>query len=94
MSALPQLKLEPDPQDAAHLRLVFEPEPATWSFDVSKGTREQLREQLTQQITLFMSTAQPDDRFDETAQQTLRTSIRHLLLQWIGFRGLRIPTSG
>lgn len=94
MSALPQLKLEADPHDPAQLHLVFDPAPSAWSFDASKGTREELRAQLTQQIDLFMSNAAPDARFDDAAQQTLRTNIRHLLLQWIGFRGLRIPAGG
>lgn len=91
MTALPQLKLEPNPDDPDHLRLIFQPDSSTWSFDETRGTKDQLRDQIMQQVTLFLTSAQPDDRFTETAQQTLRTNIRHLLLQWIGFRGLRIP---
>ena len=94
MSALPELKLEPDPADAQHLRLTFAPDPTSWVFDDVKGTKEQLREQLAQQIALFTNTAPPGALFDEGAQQTLRTGVRHLLLQWIGFRGLRIPAGG
>ena len=91
MSALPQLKLEPDATDTSNLRLVFQPDPSTWSFDNAKGTRDQLREQLVHQVELFTCNAPADARFNEAAQQALRTNVLHLLLQGIGFRGLRIP---
>lgn len=94
MSALPALTLEPDVVNSDQFRLVFDPDPAIWVFDDTKGTRAQFREQVVQQIELFKSSAPVDACFDEAAQQTLRTSVRCLLLQWIGFRGLRIPASG
>lgn len=91
MSALPQLKLDVDPEDSAHLRLVFEPPPDVWQFDPARGTRELLREQLQAQVQLFLEKADPTARFDDHAQSTLQAGVRMLLLQWIGFRGLHVP---
>ena len=88
---IPQLRLEQDPADPEHLVFVFEPAPDTWTFDEQLGSRDDLRDQLKAQVALFQDTAPADQRFDEGALQTLRTNVRHLLLQWIGFRGLRVP---
>lgn len=90
-STFPHLVLEFAEDDSSLARITFQPDPDTWVFDDTRGTRDQLRADLNETADFVLKSLPPDAPFDQQAKQVLRTRILFVLLQWTTFRGLVIP---